>query len=232
MTLNTVEKYRAFLKVLLPIYNLLASSVKGKKKNKLDLGVSLLKKSRIVFSGYNNQVHVGDYSRLINCSITILGSGCRVYIGSRCYLNGVNIYMEDDNNCLSIGSHSSVDGKTEFALIEGTVIDVGNDCMFSRDIHIRTGDSHSIINDQNIRINPSKNIRIGNHVWVCTKTMILKGVSINDNSIVAAGSVVTGSEYPENSVIGGVPSKVIKTGISWTRKRILVNNDCSQVYER
>ena len=92
--------------------------------------------------------------------------------------------------------------------------------MFSRDIDFRTGDSHSIITINGERINPSKDIVIGNHVWVGTQTICLKGATISSNSIIAAGSIVTKPFLQENIIIGGNPAKVLKTEINWLRERI------------
>ena len=50
---------------------------------------------------------------------------------------------------------------------------------------------------------------IGNNVWLGSNVKVLKGVSIGDNSIISAGSVVTKS-VPENVIAGGIPAKVIK----------------------
>ena len=43
---------------------------------------------------------------------------------------------------------------------------------------------------------------------------MLKGVTIGDNAIIAAGSVVT-KDVPNNTIVAGVPAKVIKTNINW-----------------
>lgn len=51
---------------------------------------------------------------------------------------------------------------------------------------------------------------IGNNVWVGAKAVILPGVTIGDGAIIAAGAVVT-KDVPANTVVGGVPAKIIKT---------------------
>lgn len=52
-------------------------------------------------------------------------------------------------------------------------------------------------------------ITLGNNVWVGSNSTILQGVSIGDNSVVAAGAVVTHS-IPANVVAGGVPARIIR----------------------
>ena len=51
---------------------------------------------------------------------------------------------------------------------------------------------------------------IGKNVWVGVKATITPGVTIGDNAIVGANAVVT-KDVPANSVVGGVPAKVIRT---------------------
>lgn len=55
-------------------------------------------------------------------------------------------------------------------------------------------------------------IVIGNNVWVCQKARICKGVTIGDNAIIAANSVVT-KDVPANSIAAGNPAKIVKTDI-------------------
>lgn len=52
-------------------------------------------------------------------------------------------------------------------------------------------------------------IVIGKNVWIGANATILQGVTIGDNSVVAAGAVVN-RDVPENTVVGGVPAKIIK----------------------
>ena len=93
--------------------------------------------------------------------------------------------------------------------------------MFAQDIDVRTGDSHSIIDtDTNIRINGAKNVVIGNHVWVASHCIILKGNIVPDNCVIATGSIITKSFKNRGVIIAGNPGKIVKENINWDRKRI------------
>lgn len=54
-----------------------------------------------------------------------------------------------------------------------------------------------------------KAIHIGKNVWIGSNATILPGVTLGDGSIVAAGAVVT-KNVPENTVVGGVPARVLR----------------------
>jgi acetyltransferase-like isoleucine patch superfamily enzyme len=56
-----------------------------------------------------------------------------------------------------------------------------------------------------------KGIRVGNNCWIGAKATILDGAFINAGCIVAAGAVVREGVYQENSILAGVPAKVIKS---------------------
>ena len=93
--------------------------------------------------------------------------------------------------------------------------------MFSNKIQLRTSDSHSILDGNAKRINPGGDIEIGNHVWIGNEVVVLKGSVIPENCIVGARSIVTSSlRATPNSMIAGIPAKVLKTNINWKRERI------------
>ena len=54
-------------------------------------------------------------------------------------------------------------------------------------------------------------VSIGTNVWIGMRSIVLKGVTIGDGTIIAAGSVVTG-DIPSNVLAGGVPARVIRSG--------------------
>ena len=67
---------------------------------------------------------------------------------------------------------------------------------------------HDIDPDKRHLLHPAP-IHIGNKVWIGAGVVITKGVTIGDNSIIAAGAVVK-HNIPANVIAAGVPAKVIK----------------------
>ena len=128
--------------------------------------------------------------------------------------------IEDDNNCVVIGEGSRLTGSVHFACIEGCRIKVGKDCLFSYEVTLRTGDGHSILDENSNRINLSSDISIGNHVWVGHRATIGKGVDIPDNCIIGNCAVVTKSVEKSNCAVAGIPAKTVKEDINWKFERI------------
>ena len=119
---------------------------------------------------------------------------------------------------IGAGFSSTTQLKVSFTQGGGGDVTIGNDCMFSSDIEIRTGDSHSIINTiTDKRINPSADVLIGNHVWLTAHVRVMKGAVLPDNSIVGNSAIVANKFDKENSVYAGIPAKHIKDNINWDR---------------
>ena len=90
-------------------------------------------------------------------------------------------------------------------------ISIGMGVVISENVTVRDSDDHTIVGSNKPMTQP---IVIGDHVWIGMNVTILKGVKIGNGAIIAAGAVVT-HDVPENALAGGVPAKVIKTGVSW-----------------
>lgn len=186
----------------------------------LQTGISLIKGLKINSSGQDNTVVIEDLAQIHNCTISIQGSHCRVKIGQRAYLSGVELCLEDDYSEIIIGDHSYIHGPTNLSAIEGTRIQIGRDCLFSGNIHFRTGDSHSLLDLRRKRVNASKDIIIDDHVWIGTRTICLKGVRVCRDSVVAAATTLCKAFEQPNVVIAGTPGKIVKTDINWDINRI------------
>lgn len=86
---------------------------------------------------------------------------------------------------------------------------IGDNCIIGPQVVIRDDDAHEVIGG--VRMAP---IIIGDNVWVGMRAVILKGVTIGDGAIVAAGAVVTKDVKPR-TIVGGNPARVIRENASW-----------------
>ena len=112
---------------------------------------------------------------------------------------------------MNIGSHSFINTNSVINCFER--IDIGSNMAISDNVSITDSDSHNLIVDGKVSNNTSPVI-IEDHVWIGKNAVILKGITIGRDSVVAAGAVVTKS-VPQGCLVGGVPAKIIKTNINW-----------------
>ncbi len=170
--------------------------------------------------GDDNQIIIGGSSVLNNVTFRIRGCGHRIEFGRDCRVSrAAVVWFEDDGCTLQVGSGTTM-VEVHIAVTEpGSKVLIGEGCMFANDIDIRTGDSHVIVDARSgKRLNPARDVVIGGHVWIAPHVVILKGLTVGDNSVVATGSVVTKSCQP-GVILAGNPAEVIKTGIIWKRER-------------
>lgn len=141
-----------------------------------------------------------------------IGKNCLIGRGKRGYHAGLPFYTsilsDGDDSKVIIGDNCRINGAYIHARKE---ITIGNNCLFASGVQIIDTNGHEIEStNRTITTDTPAPISIGNNVWCCLNSVILKGTTIGDNSIVAANSVVKGT-FPSNSVIQGNPAKVIKT---------------------
>ena len=118
--------------------------------------------------------------------------------------------------------------------IGGTKIKIGTGSLFSNNIEIHSSDYHGIYNKKGERINPDKDIIIGKNVWIGLGCKVLKGSVISNESVVGAGSLVSGSFFENNVIIAGNPAKIIKNQIFWkgaTDEFFPVPNELKKMWE-
>lgn len=109
---------------------------------------------------------------------------------------GKNIHVGKDvfiNACCHFQDHGGVT--------------VGDGCQIGHNVVFATL-NHGLAPEDRKSTYPAP-IVLGQNVWVGSNATILQGVTIGDNSIVAAGAVVT-SDVPDNVVVAGIPAKIIK----------------------
>jgi acetyltransferase-like isoleucine patch superfamily enzyme len=169
-----------------------------------------------LINGSRNKIEVGEQSNLQAFKIEIHGDDCQVLIGEGCKFRG-SAKLQGKGANLIIGNFSTGSG-VKFLAMEGRSIRLGEDCMLSFNIEIRTSDAHALLDRQTMRrINLPSDVVIEDHVWVGARTFIGKGSYIGHDNIIAQGSLVNKKFYVVSSVIAGCPAKVCKSGVTWAR---------------
>lgn len=213
---DLVKKYSPVLSRI--YYVFMNNRVKGKSGNTFEKHNVFFKGLRCRIQGRDNVIRIGGEcpSTISNCHINVYGSNNQVLIEDGVGLKDLTIYMGGNGNTIHIKRKTQIAGKTELAVMEGTIIEVGEDSLFSANVTFRAGDSHSVVDaESGTRLNPSKDIIVGDHVWIGNTVIVTKGTVIGRHCVVATGAVLTGKTYPDYCAIGGNPAKVVKEGISW-----------------
>jgi len=173
---------------------------------------------KIVISGGNNHLVIGAGTTLGGGLIEIRNHESSVKIGENCRLTGTF-------RCRAIATHIRIGDHTtmmmaHISLYEAGIIAIGENCMLSGDITMDVSDMHSILDSQTgERLNPARDILIGDHVWLAQGVRIMKGAQIGQDCIIGSRSMVLGT-IPANSVAVGSPARVIRSGVTWDRRRI------------
>jgi acetyltransferase-like isoleucine patch superfamily enzyme len=144
-------------------------------------------------------------------SVIRVRPGAQLHVGGRVALQrGVRIVV--DGGRLSIGANTNVNGLGTKLLCAESVT-IGSGCTFSWEVQVLDNDFHAITVDD-VQQPKTAPIVIGDRVWVGTRAVILKGVTIGDGAVVAAGAVVN-KDVPPGAIVAGVPAKVVGRADSW-----------------
>lgn len=87
-------------------------------------------------------------------------------------------------------------------------ITLGDNCLVGHNVVFATL-NHGFAPEERQSMLPAP-IVVGRNVWIGSNSTILQGVTIGDNSIIAAGSVVT-KDVPANAIVAGVPARFIRS---------------------
>lgn len=149
-----------------------------------------------------------------NIIITFRGKNNKLYLDKNIGVRSLRIRFGNNGTC-RIGKGTEIMGA--YIYVSESEVEIGENCLFSTDVILRTHDSHHIFcKKTNKRINYAKSIVLGNQIWIGNRVTILGGTKIGDGSIVGCNSVLT-SEYEDHKIIAGVPGKVIRNDVYWSK---------------
>ncbi len=173
----------------------------------------------IIFKGENSIITVENSPQISFRNVTMtLGSNAFVYIASSKFVfHNSNLLMDAPNASIKIGKNFSCGGLSLYNRVESDLeVKIGDDVLVATQVYFRVSDGHSIYDMHSEKVlNYGGDIVIGNHVWISEYAKILKGVHIPNNTIIANSALVTKSFFEENTIIAGVPAKIIRTGVNW-----------------
>ena len=191
--------------------------------NKLLLGTKPIKRRiknlKIAINGNHNSVHIDSGTVFGHrCRIYVYGDNNDVHIG-RTHTNGSFYIYIAGNNCKCRWGRdtTAIDAKIIIGEDDSGVI-IGDDCMLSN-VDIRSSDGHSIFDVEtgDLLNRATKHVCIGNHCWIGTNSVLTKNACLPDNTVVGAMSLVSREFTEQNTIIAGVPARVIKRGVNFAR---------------
>lgn len=179
------------------------------------------------------KVQYGKNLKLKGIPVIYNTSGAKLQIGNNVTVNSsflsnlVGLYQRtiivtrSPQAELIIGDNVGISGATIYARES---IRIGENTLIGGNTKIIDNDFHPVLPEIR-RINPHdlmgiKPIEIGENVFIGCNSLILKGSKIGDNSVIGAGSVVSG-EIPGNCIAAGNPAKVIRYFNNNIKERIV-----------
>ena len=156
------------------------------------------------------------YGRQFKCpQLSMIGKVCGIHIfkGGSIVCKGriilddhVMLYAKGD---IKIGSEFGINRYSRIVAHEK--IDIGNNVTIGQSVSILDHDHHYEMKNNQLILNGyiTAPIIIGNNIWIGDKCTILKGVSIGDNVVIGANTLVN-KDVPSGVVIGGVPFRILK----------------------
>ncbi|WP_197093114.1 acyltransferase [Methylobacterium aquaticum] len=168
----------------------------------------------ISIAGENNVVRIAR-QRIAGTVFFSVAGGARIELGDDGILGTLSIHAVAEGAQIVIGRGLGINGMVQITSHERASIRIGNFCLFAPDVTIMASDVHKILDRKSgRRLNPALDVTIEDKVWIAPRAVVLRGAHIRSESVVGWGSVVNGS-FPPNSLLAGMPAKVVRKNIRW-----------------
>lgn len=153
---------------------------------------------------------------LLSFKVPLTTPNLLMYFGDNCSINGYSTFGAaaiNENPTLVVGNNTTLAYLVTISV--GERVEIGDDCLIADRVFIADNHGHPLDPErrrQRKKVLPEeiKPVKIGNNVWIGYQSAILRGVTIGDNSIVGANSVVT-KDIPPNTIVAGNPARIVRT---------------------
>jgi len=177
----------------------------------------VVKRASVRFLGTNNTLIIGAGVNLVDVRILFNGDDSVIEIGTRCKINGSLIVKSGSSISIGAGTKFNSQEARVHCGEPGTNIIIGKKCLLAS-VRFRTSDQHAIYDAAtDERINPARDIQVGDNVWIAENVYVYKGVTIGAGSVVGARSTVLKS-LPGGCLCVGTPAQPVRKGIYWKDK--------------
>lgn len=189
-----------------------------KRGNRIVGKATRTKAAQVIFMASNCRLELADGVQLENCTIRFDCDGAVCSIGANSRFRGT--ICSGLNTRVVLGAGLSVTRGCYITVAEGATVSVGEGCMFAASNELRADDSHPIYDaDTGMRVNPSRDIILGDHVWLGGQAVLLGGARVGSGSVLGFRTLLKGS-VPENCIVVGVPGRVVRRGIRWEKTHL------------
>lgn len=138
------------------------------------------------------------------------GGRQQLVLGRRVYLaEHARIVFEGPNGRVEMADHVAVNSRSEIRARE--LVRIGAGSIIGFDVLVTDTNHHEL--EGSVTTAPTI---IGENVWIGARAVVLRGVTIGDGAIVAAGSVVT-RNVPARALVAGNPAAVRRENVAWRR---------------
>lgn len=192
------------------------------------IGNFSMKNTQFDFRGKNNILFC-DGVEFEDSYLRFGGDDSLVYLEKNRFAVKVETRTGFDST-LYFGRDNYINQKVYLYATERKNIIVGNECLLSFNVYLYTCDPHLIYDFSGNRINQSKDILVGDHVWIGQNSLVLKGSELGSGAIVGGNSVISSGEKKSNCIYAGNPAKKVKTDVYFLE--VAANNFNSGRVER
>ncbi|MGL6197839.1 MAG: acyltransferase [Lachnospiraceae bacterium] len=194
--------------------------------NNIIVGTPKLINTKIIFEGKGNILFFPkDGVTLKNSRLAFRGNNSVIFLSENysIYLLNIDIF---NNSIFYMGKNNYINNIITAIVAEQKNIIIGDDGLYSHSCCLQTSDAHTVYDcNTRERMNWSKSIYIGDHVWLGQHCLVLKGTKIGSGSIIGGMSVLSGKTIPSNCSFAGNPAKKLNNGIFFTKNCIYPYND-------
>ena len=180
-------------------------------------GVVLSRGCSIETGGEGNFIVLAPNVRLSKVTITLRGSGNLVYVGPDTRLTNVVIKTVGEDNTIAVGGDVTFESGTLLCERRGRSLVLGDDCMVSNGVVVRTSDHHGIFErGTGKRLNASADVVVGAHVWLGNGCRINKGTRVGTGTVIGQMAIASG-DLDAHCIYAGVPARKLREDVVWSR---------------